>query len=244
MSTTAILTAAGSGERLGADCPKALVALGGVPMFVQAARRLAASGVVDSLIITCPPGYAALFAEALTGAAALPLPVQLVDGGATRQASVAAALAVLPAACDTVLVHDAARPFASPELVAAVVAGVRAGAPAVIPGLPVADTVKEVDGDGVVLRTVPRAALRTVQTPQGFARAALERAHAAAGPEGPAGPVDSATGAAEGPAATDDAALLESLGLPVIVIAGEASAMKITTQWDYAVAMAMLGDAG
>jgi len=218
---TAILTAAGAGERLGAELPKALVPVAGKPMFLWAAENLAAAQVVDQLIVTCPPAHAELFKDLLKQQRAESPSWQVVVGGDARQQSVANALAALPAATGIVLVHDAARPFASPDLIKRVVAAVTQGHDAVVPGLPVTDTIKSVVGaePEQVTATVERSALRAIQTPQGFRRAVLERAYRLANR-----------------VATDDAGLVEALGLPVIVILGEASAMKITTPTDLAYA--------
>ncbi|MGW8567797.1 2-C-methyl-D-erythritol 4-phosphate cytidylyltransferase [Isoptericola sp. NPDC055881] len=239
MTTLAILTAAGSGTRLGRDLPKALVTLGGFPLVVHAARRLASSGVVDSLVVTCPAGLDAAVRDVVAQDPHVALPVRVVEGGATRQASVAAGLALAGPDDDVVLVHDAARPLAPPQLVRRVVEAVRAGHRAVVPGLPVTDTVKRVaagpPADGGlaverVLETPDRALLRAVQTPQGFDRALLVRAHAAG----------AARAGAEGLAATDDAGLVEALGEPVHVVAGDAAALKITTERDLLVATLLL----
>ncbi|AEG45330.1 2-C-methyl-D-erythritol 4-phosphate cytidylyltransferase [Isoptericola variabilis] len=247
MTVLAILTAAGSGTRLGRDLPKALVELGGFPLVLHAARRLAASGVVDRIVVTAPPGLTAAMSDVVTADAHVVRPVRVVDGGPTRQASVAAGLALAGGDDDVVLVHDAARPLASPELVRRVVAAVRAGHPAVVPGQPVTDTIKRVSpapvsapptsgpaaaGPAVerVVETPDRALLRAVQTPQGFDRALLERAHAAG----------AARAGAEHLAATDDAGLVEALGETVHVVAGEESALKITTERDLAVAHLLL----
>ncbi|HWV77586.1 MAG TPA: 2-C-methyl-D-erythritol 4-phosphate cytidylyltransferase [Isoptericola sp.] len=238
MTTLAILTAAGSGTRLGRDLPKALVALEGFPLVVHAARRLAASGVVDSLVVTCPAGLDAAVRDVVAQDPHVDVPVRVVEGGATRQASVAAGLALAGPDDDVVLVHDAARPLAPPRLVRRVVEAVRAGHGAVVPGLPVTDTVKRVapassaGGAGVerVVETPDRAALRAVQTPQGFDRALLERAHARG--------ANRAT--AEGLAATDDAGLVEALGETAYVVGGEETAMKITTERDLQVAALLL----
>ncbi|GGJ97746.1 hypothetical protein GCM10010123_29760 [Pilimelia anulata] len=153
--------------------------------------------------------------------------VLVVAGGATRQASVAAALAAAPAGLDIVAVHDAARALAPVALVEAVAAAVRAGAPAVVPVLPVVDTVRGVDAAGALAGVVDRAALRRVQTPQGFARAVLARAHAAAADD-----------------RTDDAGLVEALGVPVAAVPGAEAAFKITTPYDLALAEALLARAG
>jgi len=231
---TAILTAAGAGERLGAQLPKALVEVAGRPMFLWAVDNLLASGGVDTLIITCPAEHRASFREALSQHYPSSSKWELVVGGATRQASIANALAALPTAIEIVLVHDAARPFASPDLIARVIAAVQSGHPAVIPGVPVTDTIKRVASAShgsaleptstseTVIATIPRHDLRAVQTPQGFRREVLERAYQAAHH-----------------VATDDAGLVEALGEPVLVIPGEASAMKITTPTDLAYAELM-----
>ncbi|WP_242607942.1 2-C-methyl-D-erythritol 4-phosphate cytidylyltransferase [Xylanimonas ulmi] len=243
MTTIAILTAAGSGTRLGRDIPKALVEIDGVPLVTHAARRLAASGVVDSIVVTCPPGLASVVADVVARDALVGVPVRVVDGGATRQASVAAGLALAGPDDDVVLVHDAARPFASAALVRRVVSAVRDGHRAVVPGVPVVDTIKTVtdadlppapapSGTGAmgavvaepVISTPQRAQLRAVQTPQGFDRALLERAHDAA-----------AHRAVDAPA-TDDAGLVEALGERVVVVAGEDAALKVTTERDLVLA--------
>ncbi|MFC7879368.1 2-C-methyl-D-erythritol 4-phosphate cytidylyltransferase [Isoptericola sp. NPDC057391] len=238
MTTLAILTAAGSGTRLGRDLPKALVDLAGFPLVVHAARRLAASGVVDSLVVTCPAGLDSAVRDVVAQDPHVDVPVRVVEGGGTRQASVAAGLALAGPDDDVVLVHDAARPLAPPRLVRRVVEAVHAGHGAVVPGLPVTDTVKRVapassaGGPDVerVVETPDRAELRAVQTPQGFDRALLQRAHAQG----------AARATAEGLAATDDAGLVEALGEAAYVVTGEEAAMKITTERDLQVAALLL----
>ena len=229
MTTAAILTAAGSGARLGRDEPKALVDLCGRPLVVHAARRLVASGAVDLLVVTAPRERADDVAR-LLAAEDLPVPVTVVEGGASRQASVAAGLAVLPQAIDVVLIHDAARALVPPSLVARVADAVRSGHRAVVPGVPVSDTIKQVgqvSGDGApVLATVSRERLRAVQTPQGFSRELVDRAHVA-------GLVRAAS---EATAATDDAALVEAIGVAVWLVDGAEDAFKITTRRDLAAA--------
>jgi 2-C-methyl-D-erythritol 4-phosphate cytidylyltransferase len=245
--TAAVLTAAGSGSRLGRPVPKALATLHGVPLVAHAAVRLVASGVVDVLVVTAPEGRLDDLRAAVDRAlAARPVPVLWTVGGPSRQASVAAALALLPDDIDVVLVHDAARALAPSSLVADVVAAVRAGHGAVIPALPVTDTVVEVvpvvaDADGGVgtatgrvVATPDRAVLRAVQTPQGFDRALLDRAHGAA----------AGRAADEAIAATDDSSLVALLGLPVVTVPGHELALKITTPRDLAVAALLLGEAG
>ena len=152
-----------------------------------------------------------------------PLGVTVVTGGATRQGSVLAALRSLPPEVDTVLVHDAARPLAPVELIEAVAQAVADGAPAVVPGLPVTDTIKRVDAGQRVVETPAREQLRAVQTPQGFARAVLEQAHRSAAAS-----------------VTDDAGLVELLGTPVLVVPGHPHAFKITHPEDLVRAEALL----
>lgn len=235
MTTLAILTAAGSGARLGHHLPKALVDLGGFPLVQHAARRLAGAGVVDALVVTAPRGSREAISDLLAADPHVSLPIVVVDGGPTRQASVAAGLAAADKEHDVILVHDAARPLVPVDLVRRVVQAVRSGHPAVVPGLPVTDTVKQViPGADVepVVGTPDRALLRAVQTPQGFARDLLERAHASGRDR---------AGSEDG-AATDDAGLVEALGEPVYIVPGAAAAAKITTERDLRVAALELGE--
>jgi 2-C-methyl-D-erythritol 4-phosphate cytidylyltransferase len=219
----AIVPAAGKGERLGPGAPKALRAVGGSPLLVHAVRTLVAAPSVDLVVVAAPPDAAGT-AEVQRLLADLPGETRVVAGGASRQESVALALAALPAEYSVVLVHDAARALTPVDLVEAVAGAVRAGAAAVVPVLPVADTIKAVEGDQVTA-TVDRSKLRAVQTPQGFSRDVLAKAHAAADPYAPA---------------TDDAGLVEALGLPVRTVPGHAEAFKITTPFDLVLAEAVL----
>jgi 2-C-methyl-D-erythritol 4-phosphate cytidylyltransferase len=211
MTAAAIVAAAGRGERLGAGTPKALVRIAGATLLEHAVAAVRAAGV-DHVIVTAPAGQVGEFAALVPVA-------HVVAGGATRQDSVRLAVAVLPDDVDVVIVHDAARALVPVEMVQRVLAAVRAGADAVVPVLPLADTVKEVGAGGVVVRTVERSSLRAVQTPQGFRRHALERAHA--------------SGLGD---ATDDAALAEAAGITVMTVEGSAEALKVTTSFDLAVA--------
>lgn len=219
----AIVPAAGKGERLGPGAPKALRELGGFPLLVHAVRTLVATRSVDLVMVAAPPDPRGL-AEVQRMLADLPGDTRVVAGGASRQESVALALAALPEDCDVVLVHDAARALTPVDVIETVVAAVRGGSGAVIPVLPVADTIKSVDGD-LVTATVDRSTLRSVQTPQGFTRSVLTEAHAAADPAAPA---------------TDDAGLVEALGRPVRTVPGHAEAFKITTPFDLVLAEAVL----
>ena len=252
MRTLGIVVAAGSGTRLGAAVPKALVTLAGRPLVWHAARRLVDAGC-DQLAIAAPDRYLDLIGDAVFGPtshadpdvdavpagwAAAPAGTlfigvrgSLMPGGSTRQASVALALgAADPRKVEVVVVHDAARPLAPVPMIAAVIDAVRGGAKAVIPGLPVSDTIKRTV-NGVVAETLDRSALVAVQTPQGFDFDTLYRAHRA----GRDLADDEAT------AVSDDAGLVERfLDVPVRVVPGENQAMKITTRTDLAFAEAML----
>jgi len=221
--TAALVPAAGRGERLGAGAPKALRLIGGTPMLVHAVHALASSRAVDLVVVAAPEADVDDVRALLTEHPG-PAEVMVVTGGATRQDSVARALLALPADVDVVLVHDAARPLVPSELVSAVVAEVRRGHEAVIPALPVTDTIKQVDAQDDVVGTPDRSVLRAVQTPQGFDRSVLQAAHAAAD-------VDSAT---------DDAALVERQGVSVRVILGHEEAFKVTRPIDLVLAEAVL----
>jgi 2-C-methyl-D-erythritol 4-phosphate cytidylyltransferase len=217
-----IVAAAGSGLRLGADQPKALVLLAGRPLVAWAVDALRAGGVAD-VVVAVPPGRHAEFAAVLPG-------VRLVDGGETRTASVRAALAAItdPARpdADAVLVHDAARPLTPPAVVARVLGALADGAAAVVPVLPVVDTTVVVDGEGTVTDDVARAPLRRVQTPQGFDRRTLENAYAAL---------------ADGVELTDDAAVVRAAGVAVRTVDGDERAAKVTVAHDLAMAELQVG---
>jgi len=216
-----LVPAAGLGLRLGPGAPKALRLLGGEPLLVHAVRGLAVAPSVGCIVVAAPPDAVDQVHALLDPVA----PVVVVPGGQTREQSVAAALARVPDRFEIVLVHDAARALAPSDLVERVAATVRAGARAVIPVLPVVDTIKEVDPDGVVIGTVDRSVLRAVQTPQGFRRSTLVAAHAAS--TDPTG-------------ATDDAGLVEKIGVPVATVPGDEAALKITRPFDLAVAELLL----
>jgi 2-C-methyl-D-erythritol 4-phosphate cytidylyltransferase len=214
-----LVPAAGAGVRLGPGGPKALRELAGEPLLVHAIRRLSAAPSVGQIVVAAP-------AHEVAAVCALLAPVARVDvvaGGPSRQASVAAALAAADPRFGIVLVHDAARALAPPELAERVAAAVRGGQAAVVPVLPVVDTIKQVDDAGQVAGTVDRTILRAVQTPQGFQRDVLVAAHAAAVDEH-----------------TDDAGLAEKLGVSVHTVPGDEAALKITRPLDLRIAAALL----
>jgi 2-C-methyl-D-erythritol 4-phosphate cytidylyltransferase len=219
----AILVAAGRGERLAAGVPKAFVPLGGHPLLVHAFRALARVQAVDEVVVVVGQERRDQALLALSGEAKLG---PVVAGGPTRQASVAAGLAVVDAAAEVVLVHDAARPFVGCEVVQAVVAAARE-AGAAVPVMPVADTVKRLR-DGRVAETLDRSGLALAQTPQGFRAALLRRAYAAC--------------AAEGVEVTDEAMAVERLGEPVAAVPGNPANAKITTPEDLAWARRRLAE--
>lgn len=263
MHLWAVILAAGASSRLaaaGVTTPKQFLFHKGVPLFWHAARTFARVPAVRGVVFVLPragqgeppsaawpegdssgSGSAVCAAkghgpEALSFAAletaegmiatldkggSLGVPWRVTLGGERRQDSVFLGLRQLPPACDTVLVHDAARPFASPHLIARVAVALEAGHGAVIPGIAVADTIKTVDDAGLVLCTHARASLRAVQTPQGFSLGLLRAAHERA--------------CLEGWDVTDDAALLERCGVPVMVVPGETGNVKITLEEDLAV---------
>lgn len=202
-----MIVAAGRGDRFGA--PKQFLILDGVRLVDRAVTACAA--FADYTVVVLPPDTE--WQGASVHAA--------VGGGARRSDSVRAGLAALPDTVDVVIVHDAARPLASASLFRSVVDAVRAGADAAVPGVPVADTLKRVDGTRVV-ETVPRASLVAVQTPQAFRAAALRAAHVGDGDD------------------TDDAALVEAAGGCVVVVPGDVANVKMTTPRDFEWATALL----
>jgi 2-C-methyl-D-erythritol 4-phosphate cytidylyltransferase len=219
--TAVIVPAAGRGERLGPGTPKALRTLAGQPILLHAVRNLAAARDIDTIVVAVPEDSVEESRALLAG---IELPIVIVSGGDTRQGSVARALLALPPEVDVVLVHDAARPLVPAEVVDRVAAAVRQGAQAVIPTLGVVDTIKEVDADGDVTATLDRSRLHAVQTPQGFDRGVLQRAHAAS----------------DGGDATDDAGMVERMGVTVRVVPGHEEAFKITRPLDLVLAEAIL----
>lgn len=214
----AIIPAAGSGVRLGADVPKAFLALGGLSLLTRSA--LAMSTVADVLIIAAPADG---LDEAGLQLAQVDGEIHIVAGGEHRQESVANALRMVPEDVSIVLVHDAARPLVPIEVTQNVVAAIRNGAKAAIPVLPLVDTIKRVNNNGIAIETVDRNQLRRVQTPQGFDRVTLDLAYQ--NPE---------------VVATDDAGLMDALGIAVLTVPGDERSLKITTMADVQHALSLL----
>jgi 2-C-methyl-D-erythritol 4-phosphate cytidylyltransferase len=205
---SAIIPAAGSGDRLGASIPKALVVINGKTLIQRAVESILPH--VDEIIIAAPKEFekeiSALFTENKK--------IKVIPGGEVRSKSVAAALSQVNENSDYILVHDAARCFASEAQTLRVINALLAGNHAVVPGIEVIDTIKVIDSNNFAESTPKRSMLRAVQTPQGFSARILHRAHES------------------GNDATDDAVLVEALGIPVRVVAGELNAHKITTPAD------------
>ena len=215
-ATWALIAAAGSGERLGIDRPKAFVGLGGRPLLAESLDRLDRCELVDAIVVAAPPGWeepSILLAEELAASKV----VACVTGGATRVQSVAAALFEVPVGALVVLVHDAARPLVTDAVVERVIGPLREGFDGAVPVLPVADTLKRVH-EGLVAETVDREGLVAAQTPQAFLAPSLRKAFS--------GQIS---------AATDCASLVERSGGRVAVVEGDPRLVKVTTSSDLAV---------
>jgi len=226
----AIILAAGAGDRMGRGAPKAFLPIGDGTMVELAMRTAAACPQVTSIVAAVPEG----FEDAIAAVGGLDKSVTAVSGGASRQASVIAALAAVPASAQIVVCHDAARPFASAQLFSRVIGAVTDGgdpqsADGAIPVTPVTDTVKRVR-DGVVVATEPREELFLAQTPQAFRAESFRAAHERA--------------ASEGHTATDEAAVLEWAGYRVVSVRGEPDNLKVTTSTDLARAEAIIKTGG
>lgn len=211
----AVVCAAGAGERLGGERPKAFAALAGRPLLAESLERLEACEELEGIVVAAPAGWeepVILLAEAL-GCSKVSA---VVTGGSSRGGSVRLALAEIPDEAELVLVHDAARPLVSEEIVARVLEPLGRGWEAVVPTLPVTDTVKRVEGERVV-ETIDRGSLVSVQTPQAFRAGALRAAYG--------------DGHAE---ATDCAALVEAQGGRVCWVEGDPRLRKVTTSDDLA----------
>jgi 2-C-methyl-D-erythritol 4-phosphate cytidylyltransferase len=212
VSVWAVLVAAGRGERLGDDRPKAFARLGELPLLAEPLRRLDESGWIDEIVVVAPEGWeepAILLAEEL-GASKV---AACVTGGDTRTASVRAGMAEVPLEADVVVVHDAARPLVDDDVVGRVIGALAEGFDGAVPGLMLHDTIKRVERD-VVVETLVRDGLVAVQTPQAFVAAVLRACVESAG------------------ASTDCASLVEQGGGRVKVVPGDERLLKVTTKAD------------
>jgi 2-C-methyl-D-erythritol 4-phosphate cytidylyltransferase len=214
VSVWAVVAAAGRGERLGSDRPKAFARLGDRPLLAESLERLDASGWIDAIVVVVPPGWeepAILLAEEL-GCSKVSASV---PGGESRSASIRAGVAEVPDDAAVVLVHDAARPLLAEEVIERVLAPLSTGeCEGAVPGLPIADTVKRVQGDEVV-ETLDRSGLVAVQTPQAFLPSALRAA---------------LEGDVSG--ASDCASLVEARGGRIKVVHGDPKLVKVTSRED------------
>jgi 2-C-methyl-D-erythritol 4-phosphate cytidylyltransferase len=224
-ATWALIAAAGSGERLGIDRPKAFAALGGRPLLAESIERLDHCELVDAIVVAAPPGWeepAILLAEELAASKV----VACVTGGATRAESVAIALAEVPDDALVVVIHDAARPLLDVALLERLLVPLGEGFDGAVPVLPVADTLKRLDG-AVVVETVDRQGLVAAQTPQAFLVSTFRRAVAS-----------------DGGGATDCASLVEQAGGKVAAVEGDSRLVKVTTSDDLALVEQVLAGGG
>ena len=224
MSIWAVLAAAGRGERLGSDRPKAFARLGGRPLLAESLERLESSEWIERIVIAAPPGWeepSILVAEELAAGKVH----AAVAGGESRSESVRLALAEVPEDAAAVLVHDAARPLLPEEVVERVLAPLGEGWDGVVPAMPVPDTIKRVEGERVV-ETLPRGELVAVQTPQAFVAAALREALAR-----------------EVAGASDCASLVEARGGRIKVVEGDRRLLKVTGVEDLALVESWLAHA-
>lgn len=233
MRVVALIAAAGQGTRLGAAVPKAFVRLRGRTLVERSVAAMLTSAVVDEVVVLVSPDMESYAREVLSRAGLLDaaVPVRLSHGGGERADSVWSGLRTIADEEAVVLIHDAARALTPPGMIARVARRVLEGAPAVIPVIPVADTIKQVVGD-VVEGTPDRSTLRAVQTPQGFLLSGLRAANEAYfGAEDP------------GFVATDDASLMEWHGVPVVTVQGDPMAFKVTTPIDMTLARTITDEA-
>ena len=231
LRVVALVAAAGRGTRLGAEIPKAYVQLRGRSLLERSVTAMETSAVVDHIGVLVSPDMEPLARELLRDH-----DVQFIHGAGERADSVWAGLQALPFDDAVVLVHDAARALTPPGMIARVARQVLSGAPAVVPVVPVADTIKLVDASGAILSTPDRSRLRAVQTPQGFDLATLRAANEAYF-------AASASGNDVDFTPTDDASLMEWFGVPVSTVQGDPMAFKITTPIDLVLAQRITDEA-
>ena len=225
MRVVALIPAAGRGRRMGSEKPKAILPLGGIPLLTHTLQRFEACSKVDEILALVPAGEFPLFTDEIFRRAGLKKVSRILAGGPERQDSVYLGLKAIEGKTDFVIIHDGARPFASPELIERALSETRRHK-AVVVGVPVGDTIKEVSAQREVLRTVDRSRLWVIQTPQSFEYRLILEAHEKAREEGFYG--------------TDDASLVERLGIPVKVIEGSRFNLKISTPEDLILGEALL----
>ena len=223
--TVALVLAAGAGTRLGRS-PKAFVDLGGEPLFLHSLRTITACGEIEGLVLLVPESHQDAAADTMRSLRPAPPLLDVRVGGATRRESVQLGLRAVPDGTSVVVCHDAARPFATPELFHRVIEGLSA-ADGAVPVVTSPDTVKRVR-DELVVETLPRDELRPAQTPQAFSAAVLRSVHGHPG--------------SSRPEVTDDAMLLEAAGFRVAAVPGEPGNFKITTEEDLLRARLLLGE--
>ncbi len=225
MHTVAIVPAAGSGNRMGRELSKQYLSLGGMPLLVHTLKVFEECPLVDALLVVVPPQDIDFVRNAVLAPWKLKKVAGVIPGGKERQDSVRAGVEALDRETDLVIIHDAVRPFITIEMISQCILAAREEG-AVTVGVPVKDTVKEVAPDGRVMRTCDRGLMWLTQTPQAFRRDIIENAHRAADRDGFRG--------------TDDASLVERLGVTVRMIRGEYSNIKITTPDDLILAETLL----
>ncbi|MBI4495541.1 MAG: 2-C-methyl-D-erythritol 4-phosphate cytidylyltransferase [Deltaproteobacteria bacterium] len=225
MGAAVLIPAAGRGRRMGGERPKAFLPLGGIPILARTLRKFEACALVEEIFLLVPASEIAFCAEEVVRPFGLRKVSRILAGGAERQDSVFLGLQELGERAETVLIHDGARPFVPPSLIESSIR--EAGRwPAVTAAIPAGETIKEVSAEGVVRGTLPRERLWIVQTPQAFAGPVIREAHARA--------------KGEGFYATDDAGLVERIGVPVRILIGSRFNLKFTTPEDLLIGEALL----
>ena len=225
MKVNAVVVAAGKGERMAASLPKPFLPIAGAPLFIHTIQSLIRSSLIKKIVLVIAADRESLCRQLLEQHGPCPIPLTLVHGGSERQDSVRLGLAALEPDCDIVVIHDAARPFISAEIIdhSIAIAAEYGGA---LVAVPARDTIKRVDKQQIVIGTVPRQDLWLAQTPQTFRVEVIREAHSRA--------------VASGITATDDAALLEWAGGQIKIVSGDIRNFKITTPEDLRLAETLL----